>query len=343
MKIQKYTKTSISILLTLLLSYWLVSAWTNLSSVTTWDTLTATVWNDMATKLNDAWQRASGIFTDGSSNVGVGINTPWTRLHVYNNAWHSEVRVQTSVTWPTYVPAFSLKNPSIEWSLALLDWYWLNFRENSSWYASRMFFENWWNVWIWTTSPRSKLSLGFNNDDQINLYSQWDNELNIQTSLDWQAIWSYGWNAATLHIQPTAGMVSMVTWWWNLWVWIASATQKLHVNGTALATAWNTTSDIRKKENIYPIKNSLEKISNLRWVNFTWKESKKQDSWVIAQDVEKIFPEFVTTDSEWYKSVDYGKLTAPLIEAVKELKKENEKKDKQIEDLIKRVEKLENK
>lgn len=53
MKLQKYTKTSLSIVLTLFLSYWLVSAWTNLSSVTTWDTLTSTVWNDMVTKLND--------------------------------------------------------------------------------------------------------------------------------------------------------------------------------------------------------------------------------------------------------------------------------------------------
>jgi len=39
---------------------------------------------------------------------------------------------------------------------------------------------------------------------------------------------------------------------------------------------------------------------------------------LIAQDVEKIFPEAVTTNSETgLKSVDYGKLVAPLIEAVK--------------------------
>ncbi|MHC4643013.1 MAG: tail fiber domain-containing protein, partial [Planctomycetota bacterium] len=45
---------------------------------------------------------------------------------------------------------------------------------------------------------------------------------------------------------------------------------------------------------------------------------------VIAQDVEKVFPELVSEPTSNYKSVDYTKLTAVLIEAVKELKTENE-------------------
>jgi hypothetical protein len=40
---------------------------------------------------------------------------------------------------------------------------------------------------------------------------------------------------------------------------------------------------------------------------------------VIAQDVEKVFPELVTTDDQGYKRVAYYGLIAPLIEAVKEL------------------------
>lgn len=40
---------------------------------------------------------------------------------------------------------------------------------------------------------------------------------------------------------------------------------------------------------------------------------------VIAQDVEKVFPELVTTDEHGYKRVAYHGLIAPLIEAVKEL------------------------
>jgi hypothetical protein len=40
---------------------------------------------------------------------------------------------------------------------------------------------------------------------------------------------------------------------------------------------------------------------------------------VIAQEVEKVFPELVMTDEQGLKRVEYGGLIAPLIEAVKEL------------------------
>ena len=45
---------------------------------------------------------------------------------------------------------------------------------------------------------------------------------------------------------------------------------------------------------------------------------------VVAQDVEAVFPELVASSVDGYKSVDYTKLTAVLIEAVKELKAEND-------------------
>jgi len=79
----------------------------------------------------------------------------------------------------------------------------------------------------------------------------------------------------------------------------------------------------------------LDKINNLHWVSFNWKSNWKKDIWVIAQDVEKIFPEAVLTDEKWMKSVAYGNLVAPLIEAVKE-------QQKQIEELESKIGRLEN-
>ncbi|MDP2090541.1 MAG: tail fiber domain-containing protein [Candidatus Gracilibacteria bacterium] len=121
-------------------------------------------------------------------------------------------------------------------------------------------------------------------------------------------------------------------------------------DGYAFATSWNSSSDLRLKEDIKPIENIFEMIDKIRGVNFTWKDTKKHDMGVIAQEIEKVFPEFVTTKNDGFKTVEYGKLVAPLIEAVKELKKENEEKDKQIEtlkkqneEILKRLEKLENK
>ena len=93
-------------------------------------------------------------------------------------------------------------------------------------------------------------------------------------------------------------------------------------------------SDYRLKNNINTIENALDKVDQMRGVEFDW--SDKQDSWeghdigVIAQEVEKVIPEIVIERDDGYKAVSYHKLTALLIQAVKELKEEIKelKKDK---------------
>ncbi|MDE1463983.1 tail fiber domain-containing protein [Spartinivicinus poritis] len=91
-------------------------------------------------------------------------------------------------------------------------------------------------------------------------------------------------------------------------------------------------SDIKLKENPVQIDNALEKLSQLRGVSFVWNKNNKKDIGVIAQDVEKLFPELVQNsiiNSEdgkikTLKTVNYAGLIGLLIEAVKELKKENQ-------------------
>ena len=78
-------------------------------------------------------------------------------------------------------------------------------------------------------------------------------------------------------------------------------------------------SDERLKDNIETIENGLSKVEQLRGVTYTRDE--KKNIGVIAQEVEKILPEVVLTadDEMGTKSVDYSRLTAVLIEAVKDL------------------------
>jgi hypothetical protein len=59
-------------------------------------------------------------------------------------------------------------------------------------------------------------------------------------------------------------------------------------------------------------------------------ENEGHDIGVIAQEVEKVFPEIVTTRDNGYKAVKYEKLTAVLIEAIKELSNEVKELKKQI-------------
>ena len=79
-------------------------------------------------------------------------------------------------------------------------------------------------------------------------------------------------------------------------------------------------SDKRYKENIVTIDSALDKVTSMRGVYFTRKESPERHVGVIAQEMEEILPEVVHTDSseEKMKSVSYGNITAVLIEAIKE-------------------------
>jgi hypothetical protein len=86
-----------------------------------------------------------------------------------------------------------------------------------------------------------------------------------------------------------------------------------------------SSSDKRWKTNIANIDSSLSKVSKINGVYFDWIEdepihgNKGKDYGVIAQEVEELFPEMVTTRDNGMKAVKYDRLIPVLIEAVKEL------------------------
>jgi hypothetical protein len=86
-----------------------------------------------------------------------------------------------------------------------------------------------------------------------------------------------------------------------------------------------STSDKNFKENIIPIQNALEKISKISGNTYDWKSDMKEfhgfegnDVGVIAQEIEEVLPQLVTTRETGYKAVKYDKLVALLIEGIKE-------------------------
>lgn len=101
---------------------------------------------------------------------------------------------------------------------------------------------------------------------------------------------------------------------------------KLDVRGTIGNTATLHHSDRRWKKNISSLTRSLAKIQQLRGVSFNWRSDEFVDMnfpegkqiGLIAQEVEAVIPEVVDTNVDGYKSVDYSKLVATLIEANKE-------------------------
>ena len=110
----------------------------------------------------------------------------------------------------------------------------------------------------------------------------------------------------------------------------ATGTYKLYVNGQAYALNGWAGSDLRWKKNITPLENSLQKVCQLQGVNYEWRTKEFPDKGftdapqvgLIAQDVEKVIPQLVNTDKDGFKALDYSRLTAILVEAVKEQQEE---------------------
>ena len=118
-----------------------------------------------------------------------------------------------------------------------------------------------------------------------------------------------------------------------------SSSYTIYASGQIFATSNITAySDRRAKENIKPINDGLEKVLKMQGVYYNMKEcdakeeGKKKRVGVIAQDIEKILPEVVcySKDTDVY-SVDYGNITAILIEAIKDQQKIIDKLEERIQ------------
>lgn len=127
----------------------------------------------------------------------------------------------------------------------------------------------------------------------------------------------------------------------------------------ALGGTWGAPSDMRLKKNIQPITGALDKITKLQGVSFNWINPEEHGGLVdkqggfIAQDVEKIFPGWVEESKAKEKDASLlngdkeKNLTLPfeydayVVEAIKELKTENDSLRQKNESLEKRLENLE--
>lgn len=101
--------------------------------------------------------------------------------------------------------------------------------------------------------------------------------------------------------------------------------RNLHVTQDIIAFS---TSDERQKDNVQLIDNPTQKIAKLDGVTFTWNDQgpswvndrdTRDDVGLLAQQVEQVIPEAVTTRDDQYKAVDYKRVIPLLVESIKEL------------------------
>jgi hypothetical protein len=135
----------------------------------------------------------------------------------------------------------------------------------------------------------------------------------------------------------------------NVGIGTSTPAYRLDVAGQVHATGFPTSSDVRFKEDIHPIDNALEKVLRLKGVYFKWnhlhRETLKRSSGLtsrqvglVAQQVREVVPELV---SEWadegaedYLAVDYSRLNALTIEAIKQLNNKLEAENNTLRDRI---------
>ena len=212
------------------------------------------------------------------------------------------------------------------------------------------------NVGIGTTAPNAKLSFGTSvQDNDIYLYDGTSDKYGFGVRSSQFMIYSGAGGASTGGV--TLGKFDGTTFTeamrirndGNVGIGTTAPAYKLAVagtiwaNGTLVTAGIATWSDVRLKENIESIGNGLDRIEKLNGVFYDWKQNeftknfpKGRQIGLIAQDVEKVVPELVTEGEDGYKKVSYERLTAVLVEAVKEQQQQIDLLKKEIAELKKR-------
>jgi hypothetical protein len=105
---------------------------------------------------------------------------------------------------------------------------------------------------------------------------------------------------------------------------VLTSSSPTFVNLTATGTITETSS-LRYKENVETIKYGLDRVLQMRGVTYNKKDNGVKEVGVIAEEIYEVLPEVVLKNEEGdIDSVSYSRITAVLIEAIKDLKKEIE-------------------
>jgi hypothetical protein len=100
---------------------------------------------------------------------------------------------------------------------------------------------------------------------------------------------------------------------------------KLYFNpstGQLNSTDYNSLSDRNKKENVETLVDAINVINQINPVSFTWKDNGNKAYGVIAQEIEEVLPDIVSTSSEGVKSVSYTQIIPFLVQVIQEQHKE---------------------
>ena len=302
------------------------------------------------------------VFLSGKAQTGIGTTSPVNKFQVettlaepLSSGTAANGNLRLSGTSGSHVLDFGLSSSST--------YSWLQSRSRTT-YATNFNLAlnpNGGNVGIGTMAPGSLLTVGradgtipaeivLNPAGTINEGGQITIRKSLTGStLDW-TIDQYGTTASDARLRIFSGGTEtngiMIRENGFVGIGTGSPTVRLQVAGDIIANSIAGSSDARFKTNFLPIESSLQKVLQLRGVTFDWKTKEfperafpeKRSLGFIAQEVEQVVPEVVQTENnaEGYKSVQYDKIVAILVEAIKEQQKQINDLRKQIKSLSKK-------
>jgi len=248
-----------------------------------------------------------------NGNVGVGTTSPGDKLDV-----NGDIRVRGA----------DIKDSGGTSRIALIDNGALYLKEDGG--ATRMTVATDGDIGIATTTPDAVLDvygtrlISATSDGVVNIGSSGgthvtldNNELHARSGSGTANLYLNDFGGNVLIATASTGRLGVGTYTPGYRLELPNYAS---VNGRGRANAWVTYSSARWKKNIEPIEDPLDKVQSLRGVRFDWKEDGKADIGLVAEEVGQILPELVDYEDNGVdaKALDYGRLVALLIEAVKE-------------------------
>ena len=171
--------------------------------------------------------------------------------------------------------------------------------------------------------------------NDIKLYDEFGNQLADLTGSHWIGNWQDGgpYTGSFTIAVPTMiyGKMNGQYYYYNTRLTLnltqtaapAASVAAGDVYATLMADGFNCASDARLKKDVVALDGALDKLDAIRGVNYNWIDGaypKERQVGVIAQEIQSVYPELVRQGGNGFLSVDYPKLTAVLLQSVKELK-----------------------
>ena len=281
---------------------------------------TGTAWDNAADD-NGPWSETIDyIYNLSGKKFGIGINKPSQKMTIADASTSCYMNIQNSTTGYTATSGLLL---GMEGNNG-----WVSNYESGNLYlgtsgAARMTIASDGDVGIGIMSPLQKLDV----NGAVNIRGNATDQLLFCGSAE--AIWynntyfSWGYGGQYNYFGDNVTIGTSAAPGYNL-----------VVNGTAAKTgggSWSTLSDVRMKDLTGEYQKGLNEILQLKPVTFTYKagnprelNSNEPQIGFVAQDVQKIFPEAVTECKDGYLDFNIHAVNVALVNAVKELKAENE-------------------